>query len=155
LGLRGDAGDERGGEAEVGTELGFAVGHLAAVGLVVEAGEVKQAVEEEDADLVAEGVAEGVGLADGGVEGDGEVAGVVRGELGRGGEAEDVGGLVFAAEGAVEAAELGVGGEEDFDLAGEADGGAGTVEEAGEAGFRERRAGYAALCGGWVLMASE
>jgi hypothetical protein len=134
LGLRGDAGDERGGEAEVGTELGFAVGHLAAVGLVVEAGEVKQAVEEEDADLVAEGVAEGVGLADGGVEGDGEVAGVVRGELGRGGEAEDVGGLVFAAERFVETTECGVVGEQDLDLASEADGKAGAVKEARQTG---------------------
>jgi hypothetical protein len=137
FGLGGDAGDERGGEAEFGAELGFAVGHFAVVDLVVEAGEVKQAVEEEDADLVAEGVAEGLGLAGGGVERDGEIAGMVGGDLERSGEAEDVGGFVFAAEGAVETTEFGVGGEENFDLAGEADSGAGAVEEAREAGFRE------------------
>ncbi len=95
-------------------------------------------MEEQDFDLGGEGVVVGGGLAGGGFEGDGEVASVLVGE-GRGrGEAEDVGGLVLAAEVSVEAAEGGVGGEEDVDLAAEAGGEAGSAEEA-----REGRGGEA------------
>jgi hypothetical protein len=47
---------------------------------VVLAGEVEEAVEEEDANFVAQGVAVGGGLAGGGFERDGEVAGVFSGE---------------------------------------------------------------------------
>ena len=133
----GDSVDQADGELEFGAEFGFAGGHLAGVGLVVEAGEVEQAVEEQDADLDVEGVAEGGGLAGGSVERDGKVAGMDC-ELSRGrGEAEDVGGFVLAAVGAVEALERGVAGEEDVDLAGKAYGGAGAGEEAREAGLRE------------------
>ena len=39
---------------ELGAEGGFAGGHLAFVGLVVFAGDVEEAVEDEDFDLVAE-----------------------------------------------------------------------------------------------------
>ena len=104
---------------------------------MVFAAEMEEAVEEEDFDLDFEGVVEGSGLAGGGVEGDGEVAGVLGGDFEGRGEAEDVGGLIFAAVGAVEALELGVGGEEDVDFALEADGGAGTVEEARESRLRD------------------
>ncbi len=101
---------------------------------MVQAGEMEEAVEEEDAEFGGEGVAMRGGLAGGGIEREGEVAGVLvgGGEAGdgEGGEAEDVGGLVLIAEGLVEAFEFGVGGEEDVDAASEADGGAGTVEEA-------------------------
>ncbi len=99
---------------------------------MVFAGEVEEAVEEEDAELVAERVVVLGGLAGGGFERDGEVAGVGGCDLRRCGEAEDVGGLVLVPKLLVEAFELGVGGEEDFDRAGEADGGAGAVEEARE-----------------------
>jgi hypothetical protein len=75
-------------------------------------------VEEEDFDLDFEGVVEGGGLAGGGIEGDGEVAGVLRGDFEWGGKAKDVGGLVLAAVGAVEALEFGVRGEEDVNFAG-------------------------------------
>ena len=130
--------DEAVGEFEFAAEFSFAGGHLALVGLVVFAGEVEQAVEDEDLYFGVEGVVVGGGLAGGGVDGDGEVAGVLRGYLGWRGEAEDVGGLVLAAIGAVEALEFGVGGEEDVDLAFEADGGSGAVEEARQGGLRER-----------------
>lgn len=110
---------------------------------MIEAGEVEEAMEQENAEFGFEWMAEAGGLAGGGVEGDGEVAGVLMrgGKAGDGGwerarrEAEDVGRLVFAAEGTVEAFELGVGGEEDIDGAGEADGGAGAIEEAREGGL--------------------
>ena len=45
--------DEGCGEAEFAAEDGFAGGHFAVVGFVVFAGEVEEAVEEEDADFVA------------------------------------------------------------------------------------------------------
>jgi hypothetical protein len=131
LRVRG-AGDEGGREFEGGAESCFAGSHLAVVGLVVQAGEVKQAVEDEDAELFFERVAILRGLTGGGFERDGEVAGMVLGDLGGSREAEDVGGLVLAAEGAVEALQFGVGGDEDFDLAGEIDELAGAVEKARE-----------------------
>ena len=99
---------------------------------MVFSGEVQEAVEDEDADFLAEGVAVGGGLAGGGVEGDGEVAGVMLRDLWGGGEAEDVGGLVLAAKVFVEAAEFGVGGEEELDFTGKGEERAGAVEEAGE-----------------------
>ena len=130
------AGDEGVGEAELGAEDGFPGGHFAGIGFVVEAGEVQEAVEEENAEFGFEGVAVFGGLAGGGVEGDSEVAGVLVGLReagdGVGGEAEDVGGFVFVTEGAVEAFKLGVGCEQDGDGAGEGDGRAGAVEEARE-----------------------
>jgi hypothetical protein len=93
---------------------------------------MEQAVEEEDFDLDGEGVVVKGGLAGGGFEGDGEVSGVLIGK-GRGcGEAQDIGGLVFAAEVAVESAEGGVSGEEDVDVAAEAGGEAGSAEEGSE-----------------------
>jgi len=105
---------------------------------VVEAGEVEEAVEEEDAEFGFERVVEVRGLAGGGIERDGEVAGMLvsGGEAGHGlgGEAEDVGGLVLATEGAIEAFELGVGGEEDVDVAPESESGAGAVKEARQRG---------------------
>jgi hypothetical protein len=100
---------------------------------VVLAGEVKEAVEDEDSYFVAQGVAVGGGLADGGFERDGEVAGVFGGEVCWRGEAEDVGGFVFVSEALVELAEGRVVREEDIDYAAEADGQAGAVEEARQA----------------------
>jgi len=90
-------------------------------------------VEEEDFELGLQGVVVLGGLAGGGLERDGEVAGV--GGLLAGREAEDVGGLVLVAELLVEALDVCVGGEEDFDLAGQADEGAGAVEETRESGL--------------------
>jgi hypothetical protein len=75
--------DEGGGQAEVAAEGGFAGGHFAVVGFVVFAGEVEEAVEEEDFCFLGKGVAIGFGLARGGFERDGEVACVLGGE-GRG-----------------------------------------------------------------------
>ena len=106
---------------------------------MVFSGQVQDAVQEQDADFVAQGVAMLGSLAGGGLERDGEVAGVLPGNLIRGGKAEDVGSFVFAAEGFVEALELGVGGEQDFDFAVETDEGTGAVEEAREAGLAEGR----------------
>ncbi len=129
--------DESRREIEFAAEEGFAGGHFAVVGFVIFAGEVEEAVEEQDADFVAQGVAVGGGLAGGGVKRDGEVAGVPFGEFGGRGEAEDVGGFVLAAKALVELAESGIIGEEDVDFAFEANCGAGAVEEAREAGGGE------------------
>ena len=99
------------------------------VGLVVEAGQMEETVEEEDFDLGGDGVAICRGLAGCGFKGDGEISGVLVGEGWGCGEAEDVGGLVLAAEVAVEAAEGVVGGEKDIDVALEAGGEARSAEE--------------------------
>src|SRR5437868_4869831 len=98
------------------------------------AGEVEEAVKDEDFDFVGERVAVSGGLTCGGFERDGEVAGVLGCECGGRGEAEDVGRFIFAAEGFIEVAEGGVVGEEDVDLAWEADCSAGAVEEARKGG---------------------
>jgi hypothetical protein len=111
--------------------------HFSFVSFVVLAGEMEEAVEEKDFYFIAEGVAVGGGLAGGGVERDGEVAGVLGGECGWCGEAEDVSGFVFAAEVLVEVAEGWVVGEQDVDCSFDADGGSGAVEEAHEAGAGE------------------
>jgi hypothetical protein len=135
FGCRGcGAFDEGGGETEFVAEGGFAGGHFAIVGFVIFAGEVEEAVEDEDFDLVGERVAVGGGLPGGGFERDGEVAGVLGGEGGGRGKAEDVGRFIFAAESFVEVAEGRVVGEEDVDLAWEADCGAGAVEESRKSG---------------------
>ena len=135
--LRG-AFDESGGKTEVAAECGFLSGHFAVVGLVVLAGEMEETVEEENFYFVAEGVAVGGGLARGSVERDGQVACVLFRELLGRGEAEDVGGLIFAAEGFIELADGGVGGEKNVDLAAETYGETGAIEEARQAGRRER-----------------
>ena len=89
------------------TQVTFASGHLPVVSLVIEAGQVKQTVEEEDSHLVAQWVAEAVSLACGGFERDREVSGMsgLALDLRRRGKAENVGWLVFAAEGFVETTE--------------------------------------------------
>jgi len=108
---------------------------------VVVAGEVKQAVQDEDLDLGGERVAVVAGLEAGGVDADGEVAGYfAAGDFG-GREGEDVRGLVLAAEVAVERADCGVGGEEDADYALEADG----LLRFAEKGVEGARGGRAAV----------
>ena len=69
-------------------------------------------------------------MAGRGVERDGEIACVFFGELAWRREAEDVGGFVFSAEGFIELAKGGVGGEKDINLASKTDGKAGAGEEA-------------------------
>jgi hypothetical protein len=128
----GDSVDEAAGEFELGAEGGFASGHLSVIDFMVLAGEVEETVEEEDADFGVERVAVGDGLAGGGVKRDGEVAGVLVCDFRGRGEAEDVGGFVLAAIGAVEGSELGVGGEQDGYFARQTDCRSGTVEETGE-----------------------
>ena len=133
----GGAVDEAYGELERLAKLGLAGGHFAGVDFVVHAGEVQETVEEEDAELFGESVAVLGGLAAGGLERDGEITGVAVVEaLGRG-EAENVGGLVLAAELAVQAAESSVVRQEDFDLAVEADCGPCLVGETGERNARK------------------
>ncbi len=123
-------------------ELGFTERHFAGVGFVVHPGEVQEAVEEEDTHFVGEGVAVFGGLALGGLERECEVARVAdlkftgcRKTEGR--KTQNVGGFVSLAEGAIQAAEGGIAGEEDFDLAGESDSGLSFGCEAGQTGARE------------------
>jgi hypothetical protein len=136
-GLSRGAFNEGGGETKFAAKSGFAGRHFAVVGFVVLAGEVEEAVEEEDANFVAQGVAVGGGLAGSSFERDGEVTGVFDGEGRRRGEAEDVGGFVFATEALVELAQGRVAGKENIDCATEADGEASTVEELCQAGCGE------------------
>lgn len=126
--------DEGGGKAEVAAESCFPDSHFSVVGLVVFAGEMEEAVEEEDFYFVGEGVAVRGCLAGGGVERDGEVTCVFFGELVRRREAEDVGGFIFAAKGFIELAEGGVGGEKNVYLTSETYGETGAIEEARQAG---------------------
>jgi hypothetical protein len=104
---------------------------------VIEAREVKQAVEEQDAYLIAKGMTVGFGLARGGFERDGKIARVNGCDLGGRGKAEDVGGLVLATEAFVEPAEGGIIGEENVYFSGNAGSPAGMVEEAAKTGWGE------------------
>jgi hypothetical protein len=87
---------------------------------------------------VSTGWVVGGGLTGCGVDGDGEVSCMLCGYFGGSWEAEDVGGFVLAAIGAVEALEFGVGGEEYVYFTFETDRNSGAVEEAREGGLRQR-----------------
>jgi hypothetical protein len=102
----------------------FAAGHPACVGFVVVAGQVKQAMEHQNFDFDCNGVALLGGLAEGRGHADGEVARDFLLPLDQrfGGEREDVGGLVEAAELAVQASDGFVRCEEDGDVAMESNG---------------------------------
>jgi hypothetical protein len=100
----------------------FTARHLACIRFVIEAREVKQAVEDQDSDFDGKGVALLGSLSARGRHADGEIADnffapfslvpfLVLEEF-SGGEREDVGGLVEAAELAVEAANRLIGCEE-------------------------------------------
>ena len=118
-------------EAEPGAELAFAAGHLAVIAFVVVTGEMEQAMENQDLDLGGEGMALLDCLLERGGHGDGQVAGERFGGRSRywafGGKGENVGCLVFAAKLAVEAANGGVGGQQDGDFALEASCGLGSA----------------------------
>ena len=129
--------DQSDGQTQFAAQFALAGGHLAVVGLVVQAGEMQQPMQQEDADLIAQRVPEGRGLTGGGIERDRQIAGVVVRILG-GGKAQNIGGLVLAAKGLVQAAQRGIVGQQDIDVAVQADCLAGTVEEARQAGLRER-----------------
>ena len=80
---------------------------------MVVAHQVKHAVQHQDADFLLDGVAEFARLRAGAASGDGDVAeerAARAGRLGR--EREDVGGVVLAAEVAVQAAQFGVAGDQ-------------------------------------------
>jgi hypothetical protein len=134
---RFDALDESGGEAEFAAESCFASRHHAIICFVVFSGEVQETMEHEDAYFVPQSVTIGDGLSGGGFQRDGEVSGVGVADFGRCREAEDVGGLVLATEGLVEAAKGGVIGEQDFHFARKANSASGTIEETREAGVGE------------------
>ena len=103
---------------------------------MIVAGQMQQAVKNQDLKLDGQRVAQLHGLAAGSGNADGKVAGdPLRGfcvSEGRGGERKHVGGLVFIAKTAIEAADLPVGGEQHGHLAAQPDGGLGFGEKAGE-----------------------
>ena len=109
--------DEGGGETEFAAEFRFAGGHLAVVGFVVFSGEMQEAVEEEDANFIAQGMTVDFSLNRCGFERDGKVASMPCGEFGWRRKAEDIGGFVLATEAFVEPAKSRVTGEEDIDCA--------------------------------------
>jgi hypothetical protein len=121
-------------EVEAGAELAFAAGHLAFVSFVVVAGQVKQAVENEDFDFGHEGMVLLDGLPEGGGNGDGEVAGNFFGGSSRyrafSGKREYVCSFVLAAKLAVKLADRRVRGEQHGDLAFKANGGLSICEKA-------------------------
>jgi hypothetical protein len=77
---------------------------------MVVAEEVEEAVEEEDGDLLFDGVAGSGGLFEGAGDADGHFAEGAGGV--RSGETEDVGGSVFAEEIAIQLAKVAVGGQQ-------------------------------------------
>ena len=124
--------DEALRETETGAEKAFAAGHLACVGFMVIAGEMEEAVEDEDFDFGGERVALLDGLAERGRNGDGQVAGDFFGADAIGWKGEHIGGFVLVAKLEIEAANGWVGGEQNGDLAPETDGGLRFGEETGK-----------------------
>ena len=107
--------DEGGRETEFAAEFRFAGGHLAVVVFVVFSGEMQEAVKEEDANFIAQGMAVDFSLKRCGFERDGKVACVPCGEFGWRRKAKDVGGFVLTTEAFVQLAKGRVTGEEDID----------------------------------------
>jgi hypothetical protein len=139
--------DQSFAEAQAGAQKAFAARHLAGIGFVIVASQVEQTMENEDLDLDSQGVALAAGLAEGGRHADGEIAGYfLENRLG-GRKGEHVGGFVLTAKLAIEAADGGVGGEQDGDASAETHGVLGAAEEAAE-GACGRQAEFAGrLCG--------
>lgn len=101
---------------------------------MVVAGEVEEAVENENFEFGDEGMILFGGLTVRDGKTDGEIAGDFVFELwvSECRERKNVGGFVVAAEAAIECALIGIGGEEDVDFAAEADDGLGLGEEASQ-----------------------
>jgi hypothetical protein len=115
--LRLNSFDEALGQAEDGTKAALAARHLTGVRFVVVAGEVQEAVEDQDLNFRGKGVALFDGLAPCGSNADGEVAGD-RMRNGAGGrKRQHIGRLVDAAKLAIEATDRCFRGEQDADLA--------------------------------------
>ena len=129
-------------ESQLSAELALASSHLAGVRFVVVAGEMKQAVQDEDFDFRRERVALIDGLLARSGNGDSQVAsdffcgyflhGAFSGKRAFSRKREHVGGFILVAELAVEFTEVRVGGEQDGDLAAEADGLLRQSEKAGQ-----------------------
>ena len=120
--------------------VGFAGGHLAVVGLVVFAGEVEEAVEERGSLLRSSRVWPKVAAWRAAVSSEMARSPACCLAISAGaGKLRTSVGLFLPRKVRLRLLEVGVAGEEDVDLAGEADGEAGAVEEAREAGRREQR----------------
>ena len=67
-------GDQAGGKIELPAPSGFGSGHPAAIGFMIQAGQMQNTVQHQDADLVQARMAELARLDGGAVGGDGELA---------------------------------------------------------------------------------
>ncbi len=127
-------------ELELGAELALAEGHLARVGLVVVAGKVEKAVQNEHLDFGGKRMALLDGLFERRGNADGQIAGLRFRSFEAGNrirrEGEDICCLVLASELAIEAADVGVCCEQDGDFALEADDGLRLGEKTGQSARR-------------------
>ena len=96
--------NQAGRQAQLQTQIPFLPAHVAVVSLVIETGQVQQAVEQQNADLRVHRMALDPGLAPGGIERDGNVTGITGRDAGKG---QHVGRRMVAAKGAVKIANTG------------------------------------------------
>jgi hypothetical protein len=78
-------------EAEAAAQAAFDAIHFAAIGFVIVAGEMQHAVKDQDAQFVGQAAIETTGVAARGGGRDGDVAGVMRMNLGNGAVARSLG----------------------------------------------------------------
>src|SRR5579871_3296041 len=88
-------------EPKLMAKLGLTRSHLSIIGLMVKAAEMKQAMQQQDANLIAQIMAIDCSLTRSSLQGDSKIASVSIRDLLRCWKAEDVSGFVLAAEGAI------------------------------------------------------
>lgn len=102
---------------------------------MVKAREMQQTVKQEYPNFIAQRVTVSSSLTIRSLERDGKIASVILGDFVGSKKAEDVGGLVLATEGLVQTAQGWIVSQQNVYIALEADGSAGAVEEARQAGL--------------------
>src|ERR1700729_545938 len=83
-------------QPKLAAKLGLTSGHLSIIGLMIESAEMKQAMQQQDTNLVAQVVSIGSGLTRGRLQRDSEIACVCLADLVRSWKAKHVGRLVLA-----------------------------------------------------------
>src|SRR6185437_4566384 len=130
--------NQRDWQPQLTPKLTLTSGHLAVVDLMVESGEMQQAMQQKDADLIAQRVSKGRGLSSSRVERDSQITGMAIRILGCR-ETEHIRRFVLMAKGLVQIAQRGIVGQQDIDVAAQVNRLAGTVEETGQAGLGKLR----------------
>ncbi len=118
---------------KLAAKLGLTRSHVAVIGLMIKTAEMKQPMQQQDANLVTQIVTVRSSLTRSGLQRDGKIASMCLGNLLGRRKAENVGRLIFAPEGSVQPLQSRVVGQQDIDLTLKPCGSARAVEESRQA----------------------